>query len=335
MLDLERCISEDGISDGYTFFQDESTITLTFPVPISTSPTEIDFDIFDDDRAIFTCLRGSEPVICGTMFESVFQTDFSVQSTLCSITLQKVNRCVWPVFIIGAARDFIDVKSLFMLGVYDDASARPRSAWQHFLDSADRGYLPAKLLIASTLLNDGNPFSVATDESEAVRVLLSVPRALLPREAALALFQSLEKVGRVSEAHAVIAEAARASNEAKWEFVQFLERQPDAGDPAVRVRTLEELAAANHALACRDLARAYAQGEGVRRNPDRAQQLAQKAHALDPALPAEIPDDGAGWNFALTAVATLGFLGVALGAWRFVARNRQAPVRRPTWDPFA
>jgi hypothetical protein len=254
------------------------------------------------------------------MFDSAFHTDLSLSGSACRITLQKFSDRDWPLFISGPTGTGIDPKSLFMLGVYSDACARPRTAWRHFLASADRGFAPAKLIVASALLNDGNPYCVASDASEGIRVLSSLPRAAVTVDVRLVLFRALARAGRASEARAVVSEAARESDVAKWELVRFLEG--DGGAARERAAALEELAAAGHALACRELARLYAAGRGVRRDLARARELAERAASIDPALPAELPDEGVGGNFAATAGVTVAFLGVAAIAWAFLSRRR-------------
>lgn len=320
MTDFERCLDDEGVPDGYTFFQDGVQIILTFPIPPTASPSDIDFSIFDDDRSIRAGLRGADPSICSTMFDSVFHTDLSHAGSTCRITLQKLSDRDWPLFISEPVGTRIDPKSLFMLGVYSDACARPRAAWRHFLASADRGFVPAKLVVASALLNDGNPYSVASDASEGIRVLSLLPPAAVTVDVRLVLFRALARAGRASEARAVVSEAARESDIAKWELVRFLEG--DGGAARERVAALEDLAAAGHALACRELARLYAGGRCVRTDLARARELAERAARIDPALPAELPDEGVGGNFAATAGATVAFLGVAAVAWAFFPRRR-------------
>jgi hypothetical protein len=132
MTDFEHCVADDGIPDGYAFCQEDSQITLTFSVPPTTSPSGVNFDIFDDDCSIRAGVRGSEPSICETLFDAVFRTHLSLADGRCWIVLQKVLKREWPLLVTEPARGCIAAKSLFMLGVQCDACARPVAAWRHF-----------------------------------------------------------------------------------------------------------------------------------------------------------------------------------------------------------
>jgi hypothetical protein len=325
MTDLERCISDEGIPDGYAFSQDHRFVTLTFAVPPGTPPSNLDFSLFDNDRSIRAGLRGRDPFICGTLFDSVFgpSLSISISGALGEIRIQKTREFYWPVFIADRAGDSIDPKSLFMIGVWEDASARPSAAWQCFLESAERGYVPAKLLIASTLLNDGNPYGILRNDEEGIKVLQSVAKDRMSVEVRLALFRALERSGRMTEAKDVIREAARGSGEALWEKAQFLEKFDDAEAIEERVTALRELSEENHALACRELAKLYATGKGgVGRDFEKARELAEQATLLDPDLPSDLPDEGVGGNLAAMTGVTVGFLGVVTALWMFVSRRR-------------
>jgi hypothetical protein len=327
MSDLEHCISAAGVPEGYTFTQEGPQIVLTFPVPPGTTSGDLELTIFGEgDRGIRAGLRGYEPVICGMMFDSVLRPDISLSDDHCAITLRKLVERDWPLLIIGSVHELIDPKSLFMCGIYDDSSARPRSAWSKFLASADRGYLPAKLLIASCLLNDSNPYNVAKNPLEGIRVLQSIPSDRLTTEIRLVLFRALAHTEQFDEARAVITEAAQTSNDAKWELVQFLKTLPDDDGRTSReiVAVLEHLAGANHAQACLELACMCARGKGVQRNGWRARELAQKAAKIDPSLPAEVPEDGIGGNLAIAGGLTVTFLAVAatIGGWLWRNQRR-------------
>lgn len=319
--DLEHCICDEGIPDGYTFDQNDSVIAITFPVPEGTARSAIVLDVSSGERTIEAGLAGSDPAVCGTMFSSVFNPLFDLSARFCRVRLTKSNPADWPVFISSPSSRGIDAKSLFMLGVLDDAAARPAHAWSRFIEAADRGYVPAQLLLACCLLNDANPYQVSRDVARGIQILESIPPDRLPDDARVALAGALAGSGRAGDARAVLAACAPTCIEAKLTLVELLEGAREPGAAAQIVEILEDLVRRRSAVAAHKLAGCYAAGKGVRKDAQRARELSELACGLDKALAPVVVDGGTGANMLATGTATLLFIGFFLGLWLFAKRR--------------
>jgi hypothetical protein len=284
MADFESIISNSGIPEGYRFQQTDSQITLFFDVPIGTDPSTIRFDISPFENSICISLPDHPtPAICGIMYGPISDPQVGISSTLCQVQLRKVERGIWPLFITAPAPFGIDPKSLFMLAVKDDASGLTRAAWLKFEQAAELGYSHAKFVIATALLNDGNPYQMPRDLPRGIALLESIPAAFLTPEIEIVRADALIEIGDLARARQVLSDASQHSNEAKLKFVKFLDTLPDPGGEIGREAAgyLTELASDDVPEACHLLAKRYAIGKGVSRDVERAEQLAARAHALD------------------------------------------------------
>jgi hypothetical protein len=315
MVDLEHCLAEEGISHGYRFDQTDSVITLYFPIPPGIERSGIDFELSGDDNSFFAGVPGVPASICGVMFDAIHRHEITYSRGQCRIKLHKTKRSIWQIFIRGRSIRGIDPKSLFMLGVYDDACARPRAAWLKFEESANLGYVPAKFLMATTLLNDGNPYHVSKDELRGVAILDSIPAEYLTPQIRMVHFDALLRVGEPDRARIVLSEAALTSSDARLRLVHFLDKLPDPDGAIERelIAHLETLVGENYADACLALAQRYITGKGVQKDSEVARQLAARAHELDPNLPETVEaHDGMASVPMVIATVSLVLLGFAL-----------------------
>jgi hypothetical protein len=313
--DLEHCICDEGISDGYTFDQNDSLIVITFPVPDCTVRSSIVCDISCGDRSIEAGVSFCAPAVCGTMFGSVFNPQVDVFARFCRVRLTKSAPSDWPVFISAPSSRGIDPKSLFMLGVLADAAARPRHAWSRFVEAADRGYVPAQMLLACCLLNDTNPYQVPRDVARGIAILEAIPPNRLTDDVRVALAGALTAGGRGADARAVLAGAAPTCIEAKLKLVEMLDDQVQI------VEILEDLVRRRSAVAAHKLAGCYAAGRGVRKDPQRARELSGLACGLDKDLEPVVVDQAIGANMLTTGAAIVLFIGVFVGMWIFAKKR--------------
>jgi hypothetical protein len=315
MLDLEHCITPDGVSEGYSFGQFETTILLAFAVPPGIDISDIVYEMSGIDNSIFVAFSDSDPIMCGVLFGPTFRDEICVSGDICRITLYKIDRSIWPVVIAGSSARGIDPKSLFMLGVYDDACGRREDAWRKFEESAALGFIHAKSVIATSLLNDGNPYLAPQDFSRGISILESIPQQSITTELQVVHFGALLSIGEAQKARAIFP-GDDISNDTRLKIVRFLDSLHtfDAEIEKEMIVHLSALAEQNEPEACYLLAKRYAFGRGVTRNAEYAVRLAARAHAMDPKYPAEIDGLETGpSSSALFLTVSLAFLGFAVG----------------------
>jgi hypothetical protein len=314
-LDIEHQMDPEGITEGYSFDQTETTITISFPVPPGSSLSDLVYSVDLESRSIVAGVKDSAPSVCGVMAGAVAEAAFALSASAFTIALRKASPGIWPVFVARPSPAGIDAKSLYVLAMASEAEGRACEAWAQLQMAADRLYAPAQLEVALALTSADNRFGVAPDAGRAAALLRAIPAPAAGRAVQIALCNALLAGGRDAEAAEVLRAVRDLTDDERLDLVQLLDR--GAGNDGEVVAHLRLLAERGVPQAMWKLAQRMLAGRGVPADRRAALELARRAIALDPDIafgPAELG----------TGVAVLALLLIALGIglWFLLRRRR-------------
>lgn len=317
MLDYERLVSPNRITEGYTFDQTEALVIVTFPVP-EDKGCRAGVEFHFEDSEIYAGPRNSDPAICGTLFDRITHHSMQIEDEVCTIRLTKATPVTWPLLIADESTAGIDPKSLFMLGIRDEFVGCPHQAWERYSQAASRGYVIAKLLAARALIKGSETYGVARNPRAAVDILMSIPEDKQTVEILNLLSDALIQADEIERGRRVLLRAAEKSPESRLRLTKLLNSLPDLSGENLRERAqhLELLARADNPEAIQLLSQCYATGKGVKKDVRHATELAKRAKSLDPTLPDPFKVNGVSAGMMVTAAISTVVLGVTLWVWR-------------------
>lgn len=322
-MDLEHVASPSGINEGYTFSQTVSNISLTFPIPNNCDPSHIECVFNPHEKSILAGIKGQEPILCGEMWSSTFNMKQTMTPTNYKIDLQKDEHSIWPLFILKPSIKGIDPKSQFIVGIYQDALGSPQEAYDHYCKAMERGYIPAKILVADILLSETNPYDIHQNIEEAIQILESIPFEKRNDSITIRLANALVQIGKQKESIQVLKDAADSSSIIRLELAlrlsplsQFKGKYPDEA-----VRHLEILAQDNNECAIELLCLHNLKGCGTNKNKTRAKLLDSQLCNLNPNRVPLFKQRGFATNAAITLSISASLIGAAAGVVLYCMRK--------------
>ena len=315
-MDLERSVAgKNGIPEQYQFTQDAKTCTITFTV---SSPRP-QITINQEESTILVVEQDKNIILCGVTYGRFFRNAITNNENKYTITLTKESPVIWPLLIKKPSSHGIDRKSLFVLGLEKDASGDYEGAFKCYKDSANQGFVHAKVLVSDILMSDINNYGASKDVNEGIRLLSSIPPEKQTTDIILCLSRALIEQNKKEEA----AEKIRAYLQVKDDDVARLalvKMISPFGEgllnyPEEAIYHLEILAEKDNPEAIRLLAQHYYKGVGVKGDKKRARELDQKACQIDTEL-TPLYQKGIGQNIAIAAGVSTIFVGFCAAAWK-------------------
>lgn len=316
MMDLERSIGgPKGIPDRYSFTQTPTKCIITFPIP---PRTKIQCLIDQSENSIFAISDETEPVVSGITYGKFYKASSGPVNNVFTIELYKEVHSPWPILISRPCSHGIDMKSVYTLGISYDAIGKSKEAFEKYKDSADRGYVPAKVLMADIYLSDINNYGVTKNIDIGLQYLESIPIDKRSVEVTKHISNIYHDMKKEKESCNAIRSAIVHNNSSELKLLLARKLSPitkGTGEAEEAVSLLEDLASEYNTEAMQFLALHLARGCGTKKNKQRAKEIDAKACELDPTLKPIYGTGGIGTNIAIASLVTGAFVGTCAFLW--------------------
>lgn len=314
-MDLEHATCPTGINDGYTFQQTISSIIITFPISSGCDISKIEFSLIDTEKSIYAGIKGQKPNVCGKMWGSTFNVNHSLTNTLCKIIMQKEEHVIWPLFIDGPSIKGIDSKSLFVLGIFEDAKGNSSCAYQNYCKAAEQDYKPALLFLADALLSDTNPYDVPQNIEESISLLQRIPLEFRDDAITKRLASAMLHLGQKEKALNELKRKADEYPEVRLELAKRLSPLSEykGNEPDQAVHHLEILAAKDNFEALLLLSQHLFKGCGTKKDKQRAIQIDKHLAEIDIHHQPVFKDRRAATSAAIALSLSLALIGTTVG----------------------
>jgi len=318
-MEIERVVSgSNGIPFGYFFSQNERKcwIKLKFrdqkPMVV-INQTESSISVREEEN---------DPLIYGITFGKFYKYEVDFSRNELEIELYKDSDLMWPILISAPLNGTMDMKSIFVLGLYEESKGRLEKAFDLYMNSHIKGFIPAKVLVSDNLLSDTNNYNVTRNEEEAIRILLSIPIREMDETLILHISSVLAKNGKKNEARNIVQDwlIHKQSQSVTYELACLLSPFMGGLDESEQaVTVLESLVEFENAKAIQLLSLHLYNGIGCEKNKQRAKELDILACNIDKSLQPQFKDHG----ITTSLLMTVGFSSVFVFAVLWALKKKK------------
>ena len=321
-MDLERSIGgRRGVPELYQFTQTPTTCVISFTVKPGVKPQ---VTINSADSTILVIGENNSLIVCGVTYGKFFKNTYTVSNNIYTITLFKEERVTWPLLIIKHSSHGIDMKSLYVIGLSEDASGNYKSAFEYYKKAAKEGFIPAKVLVADILMSDINNYDVERNVDEGISLLESIPVERMTTEVVLCLTRTLISKERKEEAARIFKNylSIKDDHTVAIEYAHHLSPFADGTmkNPEEAVMILQGLSEKENTEAMRLLAQHYYKGVGVKADKKLAKELDQRACEINEELTPLYGKKGIGKNIAIAAGVSTVFVGAFAAIYKRLSK---------------
>lgn len=316
-LDLEQTITSlRGLNEGYDVEQTEATITVTVAFPDTTNPSGIISTYTPQDNAVLIGVMGLNPVVCGILYGPVVNAQNEIHQTTVKMTFTKEFPCTWPVLIVGESPRGIDPKSIFLLGVEQDAMRNHPEALQFYQESAQHGFNFAHILLADIYLSDTRIYGTIKDPHAALEELVQVHKEYLTEEIVLTMADLYAGEGDIDSGIEALRSIKQPTEHLRFEIAKRLSPFYGGNQPGEAVEILQQLSDEGNSDAMMLLSRHLQSGYGVRRDKRRARNLKEHASKIGGLTLDEPKGNRRKWIAMGVSFASLVLIGVCGLRWK-------------------